>query len=260
MSGCYISMKDVELNYPSAVYNSTTLKQEIFARLSKKARTPKLPDVQALRGFSAEIREGERVGVIGSNGSGKSTLLKALAGLYPIAGGTMEVQGEVRALLDMTLGFDPLSTGRENILYRGLMLGYTPESIFEIEDEIADFADIGEFLDYPVSSYSSGMMIRLAFAISTSIQGEILLVDEVLSTGDASFQEKAKQRMINTIDRAKILVLVLHDMQSISEICNRVILMKKGRIIADGDPDEVIELYMSADYWSEKVETSSNFN
>jgi lipopolysaccharide transport system ATP-binding protein len=241
---CHIRMRDVYLNYPSAQFNSTTLKEEVFARLSGRRERAKLPDVQALRGFNLEIREGERVGVVGSNGAGKSTLLKAIAGLYPIAAGTLDVRGDIRALLELTLGFEQLSTGRENILYRGLMLGFTPRQIKEMERDIIDFAEIGEFIDYPISSYSSGMLVRLAFAISTSIQGEILLVDEVLSTGDATFRQKAKERMLDTMSRAKILVLVLHDLQAIIEICDRAIYVNKGRIEADGEPGEIVRYYM----------------
>ena len=175
---------------------------------------------------------------------GKSTLLKAIVGLYPIKLGTIETNGEIRSMLELTIGFDMLSTGRENIMYRGLMLGHTPFEIKELEDEIIDFADLGEFIDYPISSYSSGMLVRLAFAISTTIGGEILLVDEILSAGDITFQAKARQRMLDVMDNAKILVLVLHDMSTIQEICNRTILLQNGSIIADGEPKEVVDFYL----------------
>ncbi|MDR2409053.1 MAG: ABC transporter ATP-binding protein [Bacteroidales bacterium] len=241
---CFIRMRNVDLKYPSTVYNNTTIKQEIFGLISKKNKIRRLDDVMALHDFSIEINEGDRVGVIGYNGAGKSTLLKAMAGLYPISSGSIETSGDIRSLLELTLGFDMFSTGRENIMYRGLMLGFTPQQIYEREDEIIDFAGLGEFIDYPITSYSSGMMVRLAFAISTSIEGEILLVDEVLSAGDAIFQAKARERMMNTIDKAKLLVLVLHDMYAIQEICNRVILLNHGRIMADGEPQEVVKFYL----------------
>lgn len=242
---CFIKMDHVDLSYPSTLYNSTTIKQQIFSLFSKKNRIKKLDDVCALRDFSLEVHEGERLGVIGHNGAGKSTLLKAMAGLYPIQSGTIETNGEIRSLLELTLGFDMQSTGRENIMYRGLMLGCTPDQIYEQEQEIIDFADIGEFIDYPICSYSSGMLVRLAFAISTTVGGEILLVDEVLSAGDASFQAKARDRMMNVMDNAKLLVLVLHDLASIRQVCNRTILLEHGRIIADGEPDEVVNFYLS---------------
>lgn len=245
MSECFIKAQNVNLYYPSNVYNAMTLKQEVFSRLKLEKRKEHLEDVHALRDFNLEIHEGERVGVIGYNGAGKSTLLKALAGLYPIKTGTIETQGEIRSLFELTLGFEMDSTGRENIMYRGLMLGGTPKEVKAKEQEIIDFAELGEFIDYPIRSYSSGMLVRLAFSISTSVAGEILLVDEVLSAGDINFQAKAKARMMNIMDSAKILVLVLHDMTTIRDICNRVILMEKGRIIADGLPEEVVKYYLS---------------
>lgn len=243
---CYIKMRDVELYYPSATYNSTTLKEQVFARLSRKpARKNKLDDVHAIRDFSIDIKEGERVGIIGRNGAGKSTLLKAIAGLYPIRSGCVDISGDIRAMLELSLGFDTMSTGRDNIMYRSLMLGKTPDEVRKVEQEIIEFSELGEFIDYPVTSYSSGMLVRLAFSILTTVGGEVLLIDEVLSAGDAGFQTKARQRMLDTMDRAKILVLVLHDMDSIRKICNRVVLMEKGRIIMDGDPEEVTEYYLS---------------
>lgn len=244
---CYIKMRDVELYYPSTIYNSTTLKEQIFAKLSRKpAKKNKLYDVHAIRNFSIDVREGERVGVIGRNGAGKSTLLKAMAGLYPIRSGSVEVQGSIRAMLELTLGFDMMSTGRDNIMYRGLMLGRTPDEIREYEQEIIEFSELGEFIDYPVTSYSSGMLVRLAFSILTTFSGEVLLIDEVLSAGDAGFQAKARQRMIDTMDRAKILVLVLHDMSSIQQICNRVVMLEKGKIVMDGAPEDIVQHYLES--------------
>ena len=245
-SECFIRMRDVNLYYPSAVYNGTTLKQQVFSKiLGKKAKvTQKLEDVHSLRDFNLEVREGERLGIIGFNGAGKSTLLKAIAGLYPIRTGSIETQGEIRAMLELTLGFDMMSTGRENIMYRGLMLGHTPDQIRAQEDEIIRFADLGQFIDYPVSSYSSGMLVRLAFSILTTVRGEILLVDEVLSAGDASFQVRARERMLDVMGQAKILVIVLHDMETIKQVCNRVVLIQRGNIVADGDPAEVTRFYL----------------
>lgn len=246
MDDCYIRMKDVDLYYPSTVFNSTTLKQAVFSKFQKKEnRKQQLGDVHALRGMSLEVREGDRLGVIGLNGAGKSTLLKAIAGLYPIRSGTMDIRGEIRAMLELTLGFDMMSTGRENIMYRSLMLGFTPDEARAYEQEIIDFAGLGEFIDYPITSYSSGMVVRLAFSILTTVSGEILLVDEVLSAGDAGFQEKARARMMTAMDRAKILVLVLHDMESIKRICNRVVMLEHGQVIMDGKPDDVTRFYLS---------------
>ena len=242
---CYIKMDNVNLYYPSHVYNTKTLKQEFFSLLKLQHEKEKLQDVHALKNFSLEINEGERVGVIGFNGAGKSTLLRTLAGIYPIQSGKIDIQGDVRSMFELTLGFEMESTGRENIMYRGLMLGGTPKEVRAREQEIIDFAELGEFIDYPIRSYSSGMLVRLAFAISTAVKGDILLVDEVLSAGDINFQKKAKQRMLNVMDNAKILVLVLHDMSTIQDVCNRTILIRKGEIIADGKPEEVVREYLS---------------
>lgn len=241
---CYIKMKDVNLYYPSTLYNALTLKQEIFSRLKLEKRKENLEDVHALKNLNLEIREGERVGIIGHNGAGKSTLLRALAGVYPIKSGSIETSGEIRSMFDLTLGFDMDSTGRDNIMNRGLMLGGTPDEVRAKEDEIIEFSELGGFIDYPIKAYSSGMLVRLAFAISTSVKGEILLVDEVLSAGDAKFQKKAKKRMMDVMDQAKILVLVLHDMTTIQEVCNRVILLRNGEVEVDGKPEDAVEKYL----------------
>lgn len=238
-------MKDVNLYYPSTLYNAMTLKQEVFSRLKFEKRKEHLEDVHALKDFNLEIHEGDRVGVIGHNGAGKSTLLRALAGVYPIKSGTIETCGQIRSMFDLTLGFDMDSTGRDNIMNRGLMLGSTPQEVRAREQEIIDFSELGEFIDYPIKAYSSGMLVRLAFAISTAVGGEILLIDEVLSAGDANFQKKARARMLNIMDEAKLMVLVLHDMSTIKEVCNRVLLLNNGRIVADGNPDEVVEKYLN---------------
>ncbi|MOA14684.1 Teichoic acids export ATP-binding protein TagH [compost metagenome] len=209
-------------------------------------RKEKLEDVHALKAFNLEINEGEKLGIIGHNGAGKSTLLKTIAGIYPIKSGMLKVDGEIRSLFDLNLGFDLESTGRENIMYRGLLLGESPKTMRNKEKEIIEFADLGEFIDYPIRSYSAGMLVRLAFSISTSVSGDILLLDEVIGAGDASFIDKARERMHGLMSRAKILVLVSHDLNTINQICNRVILIKQGRIIKDGNPEEVIQFYKNS--------------
>lgn len=246
MSSCYIRINNIDLYYPSHIYNATTLKQEVFSLLKMQKRKERLEDVHALKNFSLEINEGEKVGIIGHNGAGKSTLLKTIAGIYPIKSGSLDVKGEIRSLFDLNLGFDLESTGRENIMYRGLLLGESPKTMREKEKEIIDFADIGEFIDYPIRSYSAGMLVRLAFSISTSVSGEILLLDEVIGAGDASFVAKARDRMHSLMNRAKILVLVSHDLTTITEICNRVVLLKQGEVVMDGNPEEVIRYYKNS--------------
>jgi lipopolysaccharide transport system ATP-binding protein len=146
-------------------------------------------------------------------------------------------------LFELSLGFDLESTGRENIMYRGLLLGATPKEMRAKQDEIIEFAGLEQFIDYPIRTYSSGMLVRLAFSISTSVSGEILMLDEVIAAGDASFAAKARSRMMGLIGEAKILMLVSHDMSTIQKICNRAILLKQGTIIMDGTPQEVTEWY-----------------
>lgn len=236
-----IIMENVFLSYPAAIYNKKTLKQAVFEAMRLQKPAKKLDDIQALRGVSLEIHEGERVGIIGHNGAGKSTLLKAIAGLYPLTGGSITVRGEVRSLFDLAVGFEFEATGRENIMYRGLLLGETPRSIRRKTEEIIEFAELGDFIDYPIKSYSSGMIVRLAFAISTMIGGDILLLDEVFGAGDARFMKKAKARIKELIEESKILVFVSHDFATVREICNRVVWLDKGVVRMDGDPVSVID-------------------
>jgi len=239
----HIYLDKVNMFYPSNIYNATTLKQEVFSFLKLQKPKALLKDVHALKDLNLHVEAGERLGVIGHNGSGKSTLLKTIAGIYPVVSGTVDVCGRIKALFDIVLGFDLESTGRENIMYRALLLGATPKEIEAKTQEIIDFTELGEFIDFPVKSYSSGMVVRLAFAVSTSISGEILLLDEVIAAGDVSFIKKARKRMLELIDKAEIMVFVSHDLATIEEVCTRVIMLNHGRIVADGSPKEIVSYY-----------------
>lgn len=238
-----IDVNHVDMYYPSNIYNATTIKQEIFSLLKLEKKRKILKDVHALKGLDLHIKAGERVGIIGRNGSGKSTLLKTIAGIYPVENGTVDVEGQIMALFDIVLGFDLESTGRENIMYRGLLLGATPDEIKQRMQEIIDFSELGDFIDYPVKSYSSGMLVRLAFSVSTSLSGQILLLDEVIAAGDIGFIAKAQKRMLNLIDEAEIMVFVTHNLQMAKEICDRVVLLNRGVLLDDGKPEEVIKHY-----------------
>lgn len=239
----FIDMQNVNMYYPSNVYNARSIKEDFFSLIKRDKKRALIKDVHALNDFTLHVDEGDRVGVIGCNGAGKSTLLKTIAGIYPIESGSIQIEGKVRALFDISLGFDIESTGRENILYRGLLLGASPEEMKAKEQEIVDFSDLGEFIDYPVKTYSSGMAVRLAFSISTCIDGEILLLDEILGAGDASFQVKARKRIYNLIDTARMMVFVTHNFDAMKELCNRAVLMNHGRIVYDGTPEEAIDKY-----------------
>jgi len=238
-----IRLTKVNLHYPSVAYAHRSLMGLLGQVIGRGPRTPVLKDIHALKNISIEIQKGERVALLGHNGAGKSTFLKVLAGLYPISSGQVEVAGSVRCLFDISLGFEPDATGRANILYRGLLLGLTPRFVRAREDEIVAFADLGEFIDYPLSTYSTGMQVRLAFAISTFIGGDVLLLDEVIGAGDASFMIKARARIGELIRQSEILVLATHDLQTVSSFCDRGLVFHHGELAFDGPTAQAIPAY-----------------
>lgn len=243
MNTNYIHLENVDLHYSSVAFKERSLKS-LMGRLFKLQRAEHaVHDVHALKHINLDILPGQRVGLIGHNGAGKSTFLKMLAGLYPISSGRREVTGTVRSLFDLSLGFEPDASGRENILYRGLLLGLTPHFMREIEEEVVAFADLGEFIDYPIKTYSAGMQVRLAFAISTAVGGDILLLDEVIGAGDANFMAKAKQRIMGLIEKSEILVLASHDFGALQSICERGLVFHRGEIVFDGGITESIAEY-----------------
>jgi ABC-type polysaccharide/polyol phosphate transport system ATPase subunit len=203
-------------------------------------------EVRALREVSLAIHPGERVGIIGHNGAGKSTLLKLLAGIYPPTRGKLRVEGQISSLFDIALGFEQDGTGWENIAYRGYLQGETPRSINAKINDIAEFSELGDFLNMPVRYYSSGMLVRLAFAIATAVEPEILLVDEVLCVGDMSFQEKARRRMREMISRAQLIVVVSHDLESLAKLCDRGVWLDHGQVRQVGPIGEAIAAYKAS--------------
>jgi ABC-type polysaccharide/polyol phosphate transport system ATPase subunit len=198
----------------------------------------------ALRNVSIRLSHGESLGVIGPNGAGKSTLLQVLAGIMGPSEGTVEIRGAVSGLLTLGAGFDQDLSGRENILLGGAFLGLEDAVTRGLMPGIIEFADLGDFIDAPMKTYSSGMRARLGFAIATSVDPDILLLDEVLSTGDATFREKSKARVIELVRGAKAVVLVTHDMGWVQEYCNRAVLLEKGNVILEGPPDEVVATHL----------------
>jgi lipopolysaccharide transport system ATP-binding protein len=229
-----IFLEGVNLHYSSVAFKERSLKSLLGRLFSLNQAKQKIHDVHALKNISLEIKPGERVGLIGHNGAGKSTFLKMLAGLYPISNGTRIVEGTVRSLFDLSLGFEPDASGRENILYRGLLLGLSPKFMRDIEEDVVAFADLGEFIDYPIKTYSAGMQVRLAFAISTAVGGDVLLLDEVISAGDANFMVKAKKRILKLVEQSEILVLASHDFSALNTICQRGLVFHHGEITFDG--------------------------
>ncbi len=237
---------DVNLYYSSLAYRETSLKAHIIKLLNRQYQEkPPLKDIHALKNINLTIKAGERVALIGHNGAGKSTLLKMLGGLYPISSGKCIVQGTVRSLFELSVGFESEATGRENILYRGLLLGQKPYQMRQLEDEIIEFADLGEFIDYPIKTYSAGMLVRLAFAISTAIPGDLLLLDEVIGAGDVSFAKKARKRILNLLNQAQIVILATHDFSSAKDLCDRAIVLHHGAIAFDGDVSDAIMHYIN---------------
>ena len=240
-----IELTDVSITFNAHQQKRVSLKEYLVRRLFRKSVNPVMR-VHALSGLNLTVREGERIGVIGHNGAGKTTLLKALAGVYPPTTGTRVVEGKICSLFDITLGFEQEATGWENILYRSYLQGETPTSIRGKLDTIAEFAELGEFLNIPVRQYSSGMMMRLAFSIATAIDPEVLLVDEVLAVGDLAFQRKAQARMRELMTNSRLMVMVAHDLEALRTMSTRVIWMTHGQIIMDGKPNYVIDAYIQA--------------
>lgn len=244
MTAPSIQLQSVELRYAATAFRDRSLKSAMARWLSRRS-APRLEDIRALTGLDLNIGEGERVGILGHNGAGKSTLLKVVAGLYPLSAGTRRVTGAVRALFDLSLGFEPEATGRENIRYRGLLMGLTPRFLRAAEAEIVAFADLGDFIDYPLRTYSAGMQVRLAFAISTCVGGDILLLDEVIGAGDAAFMRKARDRIASLMAGSRIVLLATHDTGALRQVCTRALVLRRGRLLFDGPVEAAIEVALS---------------
>lgn len=201
--------------------------------------------VRALQDLSFSVSEGERVGLLGHNGAGKSTLLRVLAGVYKPQIGSATVHGKVSSLIDISLGINPEASGKENVFIRGALLGLSKSEIQRWYNDIVEFSELGDFIEMPVRTYSSGMHLRLAFAVSTVIRPEILLMDEWLSVGDENFKNKSEQRLTSLVDTAKILILASHSRELIETTCTRVIWLEHGVIRADGPVGEIVPQYFS---------------
>ncbi|WP_026496826.1 ABC transporter ATP-binding protein [Butyrivibrio sp. WCD3002] len=200
--------------------------------------------VHALNNVSFSLEDGDRLAIIGHNGAGKSTLLKLISGIYPPTSGNLIVDGNISSMFELATGFEMEQSGWNNIRLRGLMLGLKPSEIEAKMDEIAEFSELGNYLNMPVKYYSSGMFVRLAFSISTSIEPDILLLDEIIAAGDAAFLEKANARLHNMVSTSKIMILVTHSMQSAVDMCNKCIWMEAGKVIDSGAPEEITRKYI----------------
>jgi lipopolysaccharide transport system ATP-binding protein len=199
--------------------------------------------IEALKNLDLEIVSGDRIGIVGHNGSGKSTLLRLLSGIYEPSSGEIERSGSISSLVDISLGINPESTGRENIFLRGKLMGLSRKEIDEKIEEIIEFSELGDYINLPVRIYSSGMLLRLAFAVSTSITADILIMDEWLSVGDGSFAERASKRLKELVDNSEILVVASHTRSLIEETCNKVVWLEHGVIRKIGPVAELVPEY-----------------
>ena len=243
-----IVASNLKIDFPIYGSSHRSLRQTLFARtggLIRHERTgrQKRIVVRALDDISFTLRNGDRLGLIGHNGAGKSTLLKVIAGVYTPDAGSIRIEGRVSPLFNSAPGLDPDDNGYENIKTCGMFLGMSSEEIDRKLLDIVDFCELGEYLDLPVRTYSTGMVARLGFAIATAIEPDILLLDEGLGAGDARFAARAEARMQSLIQRTRILVLASHSDALIKSMCNRAILLEKGRLIAIGPVDEIISRY-----------------
>jgi len=235
-----ISVSDVRLEYRLSRSNIGSIKEYAIKAVKRQM---KYESLWALDGVSFDVAKGEVFGIIGPNGAGKSTLMKIMARVLPPTEGRVIVRGSVAPMIELGAGFNTDLTGYENIVMYGTLLGRTPDRMRSRASEIAEWADLTEFIDVPLRSYSSGMLARLAFAVATDIEPDVLVVDEVLSVGDAAFQIRSQERMENLIERGASVVIVSHNLGTVAELADRAMWLDRGNIMMIGPPLEVIDAY-----------------
>lgn len=240
-----VELRRVSLKFLTYHDKSYSVKRAVLDLLLRRETPRPVSEFWALRDVSLRFEAGERIGIVGSNGAGKSTLLRLLARIYPPTSGTMSVHGTVAPLIEMGAGFNPELSGFDNILLNGAMLGYSRRAMRARAQGIFEFTGLAEFAELPLKYYSSGMYMRLAFAIATEVDPEVLLVDESLGVGDAAFVDRAKARIRRLLDRSRVVVIVSHDMSSLRELCTRGLWLEKGAVVADGPMGEVIDAYQA---------------
>jgi len=235
-----VSVQHLGLTYTTTIDRRPTLKSRLksMGRGTKQTRV-----VRALDDVMLDVHYGSVLGVVGSNGAGKSTLMRVISGILPPSQGKVEVFGKVSTLLALGVGFSPSLSGRENVQLGGLAAGMTRREIEDHFDEIAEFAELGDAIDAPMRTYSSGMYARLAFSVAVTVKPDILIVDEALSTGDAKFKEKSLNKIKELRSDSRALILVSHALGTITDICNEVVWLDKGKLIQRGNPDEVVDAY-----------------
>lgn len=252
MSDLTIRLENVGIQF-TGQRGSGGIKDWVADRFAGRSPSHDEYAVDALKGISLTIRHGERVGLIGLNGAGKSTLLKVMAGIYPPTSGAAEIRGHVCPMFEFATGFEMNQSGYDNIRIRGMLLGMSPAEIEAKLPEIAAFTELGEFLDYPVRTYSAGMFIRLAFAVSTSVNPEILLIDEVMGAGDIRFADKARRRMTQFMEQGKVLVFASHTPDLLKSFCERTLWIDRGQLRMDGGTCDVLDAYSRTNHLAQAV-------
>ena len=235
-----LKVDDVSMKFNLSKEKVDNFKDYIIKMIKREIR---YNEFWALQNVSFEINQGDRVGILGLNGAGKSTLLNVIAGVFKPTSGTVTRNGKIAPLLELGAGFEPQYTGAENIYLYGAVLGYTKEFIDQKYDEIVKFSELQKFINVPVKNYSSGMRSRLGFAIATAVEPEILILDEVLSVGDAKFKKKSEKKVMNMFDSGVTVLFVSHSLAQVKRLCNKAMILDKGKLIAYGDIDEIAAQY-----------------
>ena len=238
-----IKANHITVSYRMSHDKIQSIKEYLVAMLKRKL---KYEEFHALKDVSFEIKKGEVVGIIGNNGAGKSTLLKVISGILRPTRGSVEVSGNVVPMLELGSGFDFDLTGRENVFLNGSILGYSESFLKSKYNEIVEFSELGDFIDIPMRNYSSGMIMRLAFSIASMVSPDILIVDEILAVGDAAFQEKSYARMTELMSHGTTVLLVSHNIDQIRSLCDRVVWLDHGTVVAVGDTQEICDRYASS--------------
>lgn len=241
MGKVVLKVDDVSIRFNLSKEKVDNLKELVIKKL--KGEKIRFNEFWALKNVSFELKKGDRLGILGLNGAGKSTLLKIIAGVYKPTSGKVTRYGHIAPMIELGAGFDPNYTGRENVFLYGSVLGFSREFLESKYDEILEFSELGEFIDVPIKNYSSGMKARLGFSIATVVEPEILILDEVLSVGDAKFRKKCEKKMQGMFDHGVTVLFVSHSLAQVERLCNKAILLEHGQLIANGDINEVSDIY-----------------
>jgi lipopolysaccharide transport system ATP-binding protein/teichoic acid transport system ATP-binding protein len=236
-----VKVENLSVTYRTSYEKVPTFKSAL-KRMGKGERVVK--EVEALQNVSFEITHGTVLGIVGHNGAGKSTLMRAISGILPPSQGRIEVHGRISTLLALGVGFNPALSGRENVMLGGLAAGLTRDEVNAKYEEIADFAELGDFIEMPMRTYSSGMFSRLAFSVAVHMEPDVLIIDEALSAGDAKFKKKAAVKMDELMGQARTLLLVSHALSTIKDMCNDAIWLDHGKLMRRGDPTEIVDAYL----------------